>query len=78
MQLWEEHVKFLGGLPAYLSYGGGRSNKYHCLCSGSMKTWQEGINLDLPEGAHYSGNFARLGPLLDHCGRKKDVYHSGF
>ena len=36
IQLWEEHVKFLGGLPVYLSYGGGISNKYHCPCSGFM------------------------------------------
>ena len=43
-----------------------------------MKTWQEGINLDLPKGAQCSGNFTGLGPLLDHCVSKKDVYHSGF
>ena len=43
-----------------------------------MKTWQEGVNLDLPEGARCSDHFAGLGPLLGHCGSRKDMYYSGF
>ena len=37
IQLREEHVKILGGLPYYLSYVGGRLNKYQCPYSGSME-----------------------------------------
>ena len=76
IHLWDEHVRFLRGLPAYLCYGGGRSNSYHCPCSGTMKKWQKGINLTLPKEAQCSGNFTGLAPLLEHCKSKKDVYHS--
>ena len=37
IQLLDKHAKFLDGLPAYLSYGGGRSSMYHCPCSGTMR-----------------------------------------
>ena len=74
----DEHVKFLSGLTAYLSYGGGRSNTYPCPCSGTTRERHKGINLDLPKGARCSDNFGELGPLLGHCRNKNDVYHSGF
>ena len=78
VQLWDEHARFLRGLPAYLCYGGRRSNDYHCPCSRTMKKWQKGINLNLPKKRRCSGNFTGLVTLLDHCKSKKDVYHSGF
>ena len=78
IQLLDKHVKFLGGLPTYLSYGGGRSNTYHCACSGTTKEWRKGIHTDnLPKGTRCSGNFGELALLLDHCRDKNDVYHLG-
>ena len=37
IHLWDEHVRFLRGLSAYLSYGGVRSHNYLCPYSGTMK-----------------------------------------
>ena len=46
IELLIEHGKFLGGLPAYPSYMGGRSSMYHCPGSGTMKDWRKAINME--------------------------------
>ena len=44
-----------------------------------MGKWRKGINMDnLPKGTRCSGNFGELGPLLDHCSDKNEVYHLDF
>ena len=81
IQLSIEHGKYLCGLPAYLSYGGGRSSMYHCPCSGTTKNWRKGINMDKweqDERAQCRGNFRGPGPLLNHCRGMNKVYHLGF
>ena len=77
-QLWDEHTTFLNALPDYLGYGEGKSKDYYCPCSGSMKKWQEGIDLTIPSTSQCKGKYAQLSHLLDHCSKKGDVYHSGF
>ena len=54
---------------------------YHCPCSGTMRECCKGIsmgNWEHDAGARCSGNFGELGPLLDHCSDKNEVYHLDF
>ena len=54
---------------------------YYCPCSGTIRDWRKGINMDNWEqdaAARCSDNFGELGPLLDRCRDINEVYHLGF
>ena len=54
---------------------------YHCPCSGTMRDWCKGINMNNWEQqarARCRGNCRELGPLLDHCRGMNEVYHLSF